>query len=535
MPATVQTINAVEPEGKDEPRTEQDEWLTRAPTSLQLRQRVEWQVQEMLELVDGSAGSEDYEAFEQQLIPSMWRLGRLFVALFLCLCHERLVARGGASAAGYRRKKPRPRMLGTFFGKVRYWRTYLHHRDGGRGRYPLDEQLHLMADGFSLGLLGRAVQLATKMSFSAAGAVAASFLGWRVGTTTIEEATLGLGRYTAQWFEQAKAPEADGNILVIQLDSKGVPTAKEQELLKRRGKRDKVAAAPSPRHRGRARRARLSPKTRRKKGDKSKNAKMATLGVMFTLERTIDEEGKPLLLGPINPWRYASFAPKRHTVAIFRREAEKRGFGPGSGKLIQFVTDGDEDLARYIEELFPREQFPNVTHTLDVAHADEYLWKAGACLYREGSEELAAWVEQQKERMYAGEIHRVILEGEKRLSCLKSATKRKRLSKILCYFSKRESMMNYDELCNQDLEIGSGVVEGAVRYIISQRFDEGGMRWIRERAEALLQLRCIEINGDWERFLQFVHQRLQAETLASERAVRLLQSSPEPLPKFGLS
>ncbi|MBL4846629.1 MAG: ISKra4 family transposase, partial [Planctomycetes bacterium] len=50
-------------------------------------------------------------------------------------------------------------------------------------------------------------------------------------------------------------------------------------------------------------------------------------------------------------------------------------------------------------------------------------------------------------------------------------------------------MMNYDYLLKQDLEIGSGSVEGAVRYVVAQRFDAAGMRWIRERAEALLQLR----------------------------------------------
>jgi hypothetical protein len=36
------------------------------------------------------------------------------------------------------------------------------------------------------------------------------------------------------------------------------------------------------------------------------------------------------------------------------------------------------------------------------------------------------------------------------------------------------------------------------------------MRWIKERAEAVVQLRCIEANGDWEAFISFVHDRLQA-------------------------
>jgi len=92
--------------------------------------------------------------------------------------------------------------------------------------------------------------------------------------------------------------------------------------------------------------------------------------------------------------------------------------------------------------------------------------------------------------------------------------------------------MNYHEFRAADLELGNGAVEGAVRYVVSQRFDEGGMRWIRERAEALLQLRCIQINGDWERFLAFAHERTRAE---SRHQATLLRAQPEPLPVLGLA
>jgi hypothetical protein len=35
----------------------------------------------------------------------------------------------------------------------------------------------------------------------------------------------------------------------------------------------------------------------------------------------------------------------------------------------------------------------------------------------------------------------------------------------------------------------------------------GGTCRIKERAEALPQLRCIEVNGDWEAFIAFVHDK----------------------------
>jgi len=41
---------------------------------------------------------------------------------------------------------------------------------------------------------------------------------------------LGLGRHTNQWFESAPAAENDGDVLIVQIDSKTTPTATEQEL-----------------------------------------------------------------------------------------------------------------------------------------------------------------------------------------------------------------------------------------------------------------------------------------------------------------
>ena len=90
----------------------------------------------------------------------------------------------------------------------------------------------------------------------------------------------GKVRYTAAWFESAPVPEGDGEVLVIQIDSKATPTATEAELEKRRGKRAKNPHPGSQRHRGRTARQRRGSKERREKSDKAKNGKMATIVVM---------------------------------------------------------------------------------------------------------------------------------------------------------------------------------------------------------------------------------------------------------------
>jgi hypothetical protein len=314
-------------------------------------------------------------------------------------------------------------------------------------------------------------------------------------------------------------------VLVIMIDSKGAPTATDSELSRRRGKRRRRRLPASPRHRGRHRRRRWGKKPRRKKGDKSKHAKMATMVVMYTLRRNGNK-----LLGPINRRLYASFAPKRHAFAIARREANKRGFAPGSNKLIQIVTDGDLDFDAYVTEYFPE-----AMHTMDVMHVIEKLWTAGECFLAEGSKPLTEWIETQKDRLYGGKIDDLIAELCNRLHAIPrtgpgTKGKRDRLLGAIKYLEKRVAKMPYDKIIKLDLELGTGSVEGAVKNIIGKRCDHGGMRWIKERVEAIVQLRCIDANGDWQRFTDFVHDRMLAATQRHGARQRLQSSIPAALP-----
>ena len=482
-----------------------------------------------------ATSSEDvtFRAFEKALVEVVLAVARAAIVLFLTL-RERKVAmetadhveRGGRL---FRKAPAIARNLTTLFGVVRYVRLYMRevsqNEGKRRGFHPLDAALGLLPDRFSWNVLSPAVRLATKLSFAEARSTLSQFVPNTPSTEVIEQAVLGFGRYTAEWFENAPAPEGDGGVLVVMIDSKGAPTATETELRRRRGKRKKRRLPKSARHRGRARRGRYPKKPRRKKGDKSKNAKMATMVVMYTLKRHGEH-----LLGPINKRVYASFAPKKHAFAVARREADKRGFHEGSGRLVQLVTDGDEDLAYYAKQFFP-----TALHSMDVMHVIERLWSAGECIHREGTPELRAWVEAQKDRLYRGRVDLILRELRSRFEATPKTGpgnkgKRERLWGVIRYIDKRKAHMRYDELIAQDLELGTGPVEGAVKNIIGKRFDHGGMRWIKERAEALLQLRCIEANGDWDGFLEHVHDLMRGHAIRDGTGLRLQNSTPNPLP-----
>jgi hypothetical protein len=506
------------------PSVESIEDTAAAPTSEDVKTSINQEVDALVAWIT-TLQSCVFLTFESQLIPKVLALGRLFVQLFLCVRQEQFQATHQQVQPGYKRNAPQPRLLGTFFGKVRYWRTYFYRKSGGY--YPLDVELGLTGDGFSILIQSWATRIATKMSYAQAVVTLTMFLQWSPAQGSIESMVLGLGRHTGAWFEAAPAPEGDGEVLVVQVDSKATPTATDEELEKRRGPRKKNPHPGSQRHRGRAARQQRGSKKRRKKGDKSKNGKMATIVTIYTLRWSADGT----LEGPINKKVYASYAPKRHAIAIARREANKRGFEPGNGKLIQVVTDGDNDLERYIEEYFPEAQ-----HTIDVYHVTEYIWEAGRCLYKEGSDELIEWVDTQKEALYDGRAAEIVAEIDERLARLDPSKTniRERLEKVRNYIHKRVDKMNYKELREQDLEISSGAVEGAVNYVIAKRFDSGGMRWIKERAEHLLQLRCIEVNDDWDAFIEFVHDKTRDQAQRQRKNLSLKRTTPAPLPTYGL-
>jgi len=504
------------------------------PTVESLRGELQQQAAAVGALAEEWAGREEpvtFKDFEAALRLATFSLACSAIMLFLAKREQWLMRthpdRVEKAGRQFRPAPAQSRALTTLFGVVRYWRTYFRETgaDERSGFHPLDQSLGLTTDRFSWNVLSLSVWLALRLSFAEARTALAKFVPNAPSTEVVEQAVLGFGRYTEEWFEQQPPPAGDGEVLVMQFDSKGAPTATDTEMKRRRGPRRQRQPAASRRHAGRTRRKGYSKKKRRNKGDKSKNAKMATLVIMYTLRREGD-----LLLGPLNRWQYASFAPKRRAFEVARREADKRGFTRDAGKTVQIVTDGDNDLAHYAAEYFPEAKV-----TIDVMHVIEKLWTAGESVHPEGSRELQEWVELQKERLYGGQVPALLTELRHRLAAIPKTGpgnkgKRERLGQTLRYLEKRESKLNYSELLAQDLEIGSGMVEGAVKNIIAKRCDHGGMRWIKERVEAILQLRCIDTNGDWDAFSNFVHDRLQSHATLHGIRQRLQCSTPAPLP-----
>jgi hypothetical protein len=462
--------------------------------------------------------------FEKALLAHLASLGVLLMQYFLLVRHHRLdltswLQRGYRVADGYAQRN-----LHTSCGELSYGRVYLIARhDKAPGVHPLDAELGLTRDSFSPLIVSWFCRLCTRVSFRLSCELGGMFLGWAPASSTLEEWALGLGRPAAVFLGSGPLPEGDGEVLVIECDGKAIPTATDEELGKRRRPRQgRTCGCPCQRHRGRCQRKARGKKKKRKGGDKSKNGRGAVLIAMYTLKRGADGR----LHGPINKKVYSTFSCRRVALQWARQQATRRGFGPDSDKTIQILVDGETCLAKQMRKLFPK-----AIVTLDIRHAQERLWKVGRLLHEEGSEELADWVEPLAELLHQGQVEELL----SRLRALHfhgpgSKQKRKNVKQSINYLHKRVDLMKYGEWREADLVLASGVVEGAARYVIGERLDQSGMRWIVERAESVLLLRCIEVNGDWDDFFAFSEAQRLVE-LKEGKAVQIRSHTPIQLPE----
>lgn len=389
--------------------------------------------------------------------------------------------------------------IGTKFGKVRVLQPM--GRAVGRPRsrrdLPMSRALGLPG-GFTRPLVVLVAKFCALMAFAPTRQILRDLLGWAPAPRSVLRMVDAVGAEARGFLEQVAAPEGDTEKLLITVDGKGAPTISSAENAKRRQPHRKGTG-------GRRQRKSGSPKKRRGPGKKSKNAKMAAVGVICTLKA--DESG---YLRPTNKRMYATFKGYRALFVWLKAEAIRRGYGTDKFKTVEFVADGATTLWTLQKEFFPGAKV-----CLDWVHAVEKLWSCGKAINRGSRTErrpLEAWVHEQKKRLRHGKLSEVLATLQTALDGTAvtgpgNKFRRKVLEATIKHFTKNRARMRYHKLRQQGLVISSGLIEGTVRHLVGMRLDGPGMRWGKARAEAVLQLRCILLNGLWGDFESYLVRR----------------------------
>lgn len=259
-----------------------------------------------------------------------------------------------------------------------------------------------------------------------------------------------------------------------------------------------------------------SPQGKRlKKGEKNGQKRMACVGGVYsvapfcrTVEDVIDEilrkEKQKQRPEPRNKRLRAVLTHEVDGKEVNGKEVifdwlanEVQQRDPNERRTVVAIMDGETKL-RELQELKIR----RAIGILDIWHVTEYLWKLAYCFHREGSDEAEAFVEIYLRKLLEGNVGRVI-GGIRQMATKRSDLSKPKLEKLeqyLNYFAERREYMRYDEYLAAGYPIGSGVVEGACRHLVKDRMEQTGMRWRIAGAQAILNLRAIYVNDDWEAF-----------------------------------
>lgn len=165
-------------------------------------------------------------------------------------------------------------------------------------------------------------------------------------------------------------------------------------------------------------------------------------------------------------------------------------------KYIVCIADGARELWQYF-----RKKYPNAIHVVDFFHVCEHVSKLSQ-LFFQNQADAKAWYKK----------HRTVLKedpnGASKL--IRAARYRRSITKEnpeieaeIKYLQRNRKRMNYFELRQKNLPIGSGVVEAACKNLIGARMKKSGMRWTIDGGQTVLTLRSLILSDRWENFWSF--------------------------------
>jgi hypothetical protein len=163
--------------------------------------------------------------------------------------------------------------------------------------------------------------------------------------------------------------------------------------------------------------------------------------------------------------------------------------------------DGQPTLWEHLDSVL--QDTPRV-EILDLLHANGYLWQAVHLFHTPGTEKALALMKLCLLALLKGMAQTLMLWlVDLAEPCGLSADQRQQLAKISDYFHRHRHRLHYDQYLAAGYPIASGVIEGACRHVVKDRMERAGMHWTLPGAQAMLRLRCIALNGQWEDFMQY--------------------------------
>jgi hypothetical protein len=343
----------------------------------------------------------------------------------------------------------------SIFGTFRLERVVYGSREGQKIEFvPLDNRLQLPAGAYSYVLQDWAQGLCVESAFGPVSATLERMLELALSVDSLERMNERLSeRVEAYRLDRPQpAAAAEGELMVASADGKGVVM------------RRPAPARPQPQHKH----------------------------VMASLARR-DEGGDHSGIEVVHEWLMNEL--------VERNRHQQRWLRP-----MVFLYDGQEALwdARAA-------QLPSAgVDILDLLHVTPRLWKAAHVFHPEGSDAAEAFVRERCLRVLQGQVAGVI-RGLREMATKRGLTgaKKRAVTEVCAYLEKNRGRMRYDDYLAAGYPIASGVIEGACRHLVKDRMERAGMHWTPPGAQAMLDVRSMHVDGEWDNYQTY---RIERET-----------------------
>ncbi len=453
------------------------------PTSI--AQDIRAEVEELIEMVSGE-GSQTKTAYEieGQLWWRMLALARHLLQLFFTMRAKQEV-RHKVYEVDYEYVGQRERSYVSLFGEVHVSRA-CYWRKGVGSHYPLDAALSLPRRSFSDWVQERVSQLSLLMPYGDAITVFSSWMGLELPKRSSEQMNVDHSEYMRAYYEACPPPEAApaDSLLVVSADGKGIPMTRQD----------------SP-----------PPEARRGRGQNKTAKKEATVTAVYSIApylRCSDDIIRALL---------ADYASETVPLPARPTPTNKQVFGTLAGQAVAFehlaaqvkrrdqpqfaqyvaLTDGNRGLKQRVQQ-----DLPQFTLIVDIIHVSEYLWEAANALWGETHVMRERWMQDALRCVLEDDLDQLLNHLDYHLPPL-SQSKQSTLKKVGKYLRNNRDYMDYQTYLAQGYPIGTGVIEGACRHLVKDRFERAGMRWSKQGAQVMLNLRATYLNEDWDDFQRF--------------------------------
>ena len=397
----------------------------------------------------------------------------------------------GAVERGHRRP------LQTVFGAVNVDRLAYRHR-GEANLYPADAALNLPPELHSHGLRERAAVESARGSFDDARSALRRATGVEIGKRQVEQlAGRAVVDFEAYYAQPTRTPADDGDVLVLSADGKGI-------VMRSDALRPATAKA--------AAKATGKLKTRLSKGEKRNRKRMAEVGAVYNATPVVrnptdiigsdPHASKPPAPTAKNKWLTASVVDDAATVIsqIFG-EAQRRD--PDHQRTWIAMVDGAKHQIDRIEAEAKARQV-QVHIVCDFVHVLEYIWSSAWSFFAEGDPAAEEWVAEKALAVLRGEASTVAAAIRRKATCQGlDARARENADTCADYLLAKRDYLDYSRALEQGWPIATGVIEGACRHLVKDRLDLTGSRWGLEGAEAILKLRALRSNGDFDDYWMF--------------------------------